>query len=437
MIRTSFLSLAVLSLLFSNVSFAAAPQDDIQCKVEQDQINTAVFMQGILTQSYRACSKGTIAALEVVAAVEFNGGSVDVHIKDEQFNTRAMKTFTADNFNGRSFYLDNLAIPSLKGDDFTIMIKTLGNAECILPGTDDAAQFIGDVHVNGTPEGKNIKFAAHFRGASSDMGEANTGRTVNNLGTDGSASNAHARVAAGLDLSVQGDCESAQRMSTGVLNFEGETVIQTFQSCERGRVTEIKVATPFVEPGFEYEYALGYTHGDVICGGTFTSENVSDGELLLELDKGAVRKGQSVMLKMVIPTGARIAVLAAGSNDFGRLFIDGQASAYNIAMAAGLDAATASDVQSSDDDGRNRIELGAYPVPFDERLSITVRGTVADGALLQLLDHQGMPVEAISLTGGKQNAPIRFNNLSNLRPGLYTVRLLSGRTVASKRILKG
>ncbi len=436
MIRNSFLSLAVLGLLFSNVSLAAAPQDDIQCKVEQDQVNTAMFMQGILYQSYRACSKGTIAALEVTADVEFNGGSVDVHIKDDQFNTRAMKTFTADNFNGTSLYLDNLAIPALKGDGFTIMIKTLGNAECILPGTDDDAQFVGDVRVNGTPEAKNIKFAAHFRGASSNVGEANTGRTVNNLGT-GTGSNAHARVAAGLDLSVQGDCVSAQRMSTGVLNFEGETVVQTFQTCDRGRVTEIKLATPFVEPGFEYEYALGHTNGDVICGGTFTSENVIDGELLLELDKGAVRKGQNVMLKMIIPTGARIAVLAAGTSDFGRLYIDGQASLYNLAMAAGLDAANASDVQSSDDDGRDRIELGAYPVPFSDGLSITVRGTVADGALLQLLDQQGMPVEAISLTGGKQEAPIRFDNLSNLRPGLYTVRLLSGRTVASKRILKG
>ena len=48
-----------------------------------------------------------------------------------------------------------------------------------------------------------------------------------------------------------------------------------------------------------------------------------------------------------------------------------------------------------------------------------------------------MPVQAISLKGGQQEAPIRFSDLSNLRPGLYTVRLLSGRTVASKRILKG
>ena len=131
MIRTSFFSLALLGLLFSNVSLAAAPQDDIQCKVEQDQVNTALFMQGILTQEYRACSKGTIAALEVVSAVEFNGGSVDVQILDEQYNVRAMKTFTADNYNGTSLFLDDLAIPALKGDAFTILVKTLGNAECI------------------------------------------------------------------------------------------------------------------------------------------------------------------------------------------------------------------------------------------------------------------------------------------------------------------
>ena len=108
------------------------------------------------------------------------------------------------------------------------------------------------------------------------------------------------------------------------------------------------------------------------------------------------------MLKVVVPTDARLAVLAYGTNDFGRLYINGQASPYNLAMAAGLDAATASNIQNSDDDGRDKIELGAYPVPFGESLSITVRGTVADGALLQLLDHQGMPVQAISLKGGQQ-----------------------------------
>ena len=437
MIRTSFFSLALLGLLFSNVSLAAAPQDDIQCKVEQDQVNTALFMQGILTQGIRACSKGTIAALEVVSAVEFNGGSVDVQILDEQYNVRAMKTFTADNYNGTSLFLDDLAIPALKGDAFTILVKTLGNAECIMPGTDDAAQFVGELRVGGVTESKNIKFAAHFRGASSNVNEATGDRAGNNLQDNGTSANAHARVAAGLDLSVNGDCVSAQRLSTGVLNFEGETLMQTFQTCDRGRITEIKMATPFVEPGFTYEYALAYINGDVICGGSFTSDDVTDGELLLELDKGAVRKGQNVMLKVVVPTDARLAVLAYGTNDFGRLYIDGQASPYNLAMAAGLDAATASNTQSSDDDGRDKIELGAYPVPFGESLSITVRGTVADGALLQILDHQGMPVQAISLKGGQQETPIRFNDLSNLRPGLYTVRLLSGRTVASKRILKG
>lgn len=437
MIRTSFLSMALLGLLFSNVSLAATPQDDIQCKVEQDQVNTALHVQGIVMQSYRACSKGTIAALEVVSAVEFNGGSVDVMIRDANGNPRALKTFTADNYNGTSLYLGDLAIPTLKHDDFTIMVKTFGNAECIMPGTDNADQFVGDLRVNGAIESKNIKFSAHFRGASSNLDEVEVDRNGNRTNQDGTASNAHARVAAGLDLSVQGDCVSAQRLSTGVLNFQGETVMQTFQTCDRGRVTEIKLATPFIEPGFEYEYALAYTNGDVICDGTFTSEDATDGELLLELDKGAVRKGQNVMLKMTVPTDGRIAVLASGADDFGRLYIDGQASPYNLAMAAGLDAATASDIQSSDDDGRAKIELGAYPVPFGESLSITVRGTVADGALLQLLDHQGMPVKAISLTGGQQDAPIRFTDLSNLRPGLYTARLLSGRTVVSKRILKG
>ena len=135
MIRISFLSMALLGVLFSNVSLAATPQDDIQCKVEQDQVNTALHVQGIVTQSYRACSKGTIANLEVVSAVEFNGGSVDVMIRDANGNPRALKTFTADNYNGTSLYLGDLAIPTLKHDDFTIMVKTFGNpsASCRAP----------------------------------------------------------------------------------------------------------------------------------------------------------------------------------------------------------------------------------------------------------------------------------------------------------------
>ena len=244
----------------------------------------------------------------------------------------------------------------------------------------------------------------HFRGASSNVNEATGDRAGNQLHNNGTSANAHARVAAGLDLNVNGDCVSAQRLSTGVLNFEGETLMQTFQTCDRGRITEIKMATPFVEPGFTYEYALAYTNGDVITSGTFTSDDATDGELLLELDKGAVRKGQNVMLKVVVPTDARLAVLAYGTNDFGRLYINGQASPYNLAMAAGLDAATASNIQNSDDDGRDKIELGAYPVPFGESLSITVRGTVADAPSCSCWITWGMPVQAISLKGSARSS---------------------------------
>ena len=130
---------------------------------------------------------------------------------------------------------------------------------------------------SGVAESKNIKFAAHFRGASSNVNEATGDRAGNHLHNNGTSANAHARVAAGLDLNVNGDCVSAQRLSTGVLNFESETLMQTFQTCDRGRITEIKMATPFVEPGFTYEYALAYTNGDVICGGSFTSDDATDG----------------------------------------------------------------------------------------------------------------------------------------------------------------
>ena len=43
----------------------------------------------MITQSYRACNKGTIANLEVIADIQFNGGTVDVAILDADFTTRA------------------------------------------------------------------------------------------------------------------------------------------------------------------------------------------------------------------------------------------------------------------------------------------------------------------------------------------------------------
>ena len=434
MIRISFFSLALCGVLFSNTALASGPQDDIQCKVEQDQVNTAVFVEGKISQTYRACNKGTIANLEVIAEIEFNGGTVDMAIMDAHFTTRALKTFTAENYNGTSLVMENLSIPTFKNDGYTIMIKTFDGASMVMPATDDPTQFVGESRLGSTALDKNLKFTTGIRASAPDLDAASEGRGDSN----GPVLSAQARTAAGLDLAVSGDCASAQRLSTGVLNFVGETFIQRFQTCDRGRIGEIKMATPFVEPGFAFEYALLRTDYSVIADGTFTTEDVTDGELLLTFEKASVRKGQTVMLKISCPQGARIAALAKGAEDngFGKLYVNSQSVPYNLCMAAGLDAATASDVVATHN-GRDEIEIGAYPVPFGESLSITIRGIVQEGAALQLLNHQGRPVRVVSLAGGKLDAPVRFRELHNLRPGLYTIRLHNGDTVVSKRILKG
>lgn len=434
MIRISFLSLALLGVLFSNTALASGPQDDIQCKVEQDQVNTAIFVEGMITQSYRACNKGTIANLEVIADIQFNGGTVDMAILDADFTTRAMKTFTAENYNGTSLTMDNLSIPTLKHDGYTIMIKTFDGASMVMPATDDANLFVGEARLGSAALDKNLKFNTGIRGSAPDFDAVNEGRGQNN----GPTPNAQARSAAGLDLTVEGDCASAQRLSTGVLNFEGETFVQLFYACDRGRVGQIKVATPFVEPGYSFEYALLRQDNSILSNGFFTSEDVTDGELLLTFDKGAVRKGQAVLLKVVCPQGARIATLAKGADnaDFGKLYVNNQSMPFTLCMAAGLESSMATDVES-EQNGRDEIEIGAYPVPFGESLSITIRGIVQEGATLQLLNHQGRPVRVVSLAGGKLDAPVRFRDLDNLRPGLYTIRLHNGDTVVSKRILKG
>jgi len=433
MIRIPFLSFALFGVLLSNTALAATPQDDIQCKVEQDQINTAIFVETTVTQTYRACTKGTIANLEVIANVQFNGGTVDMGIMDANMTPRALMTFTADNYNGTSLLMESLSIPALQGDEFIIMIKAYNGASCVMPATDNSDLFVGEVRIGGAPEAKNLKFNTGFRGATPDLDATNEGRAVEGGQTIG----AHARVAAGLELAVDGDCASAQRSSTGVLTFVGETFVQLFHACDRGRIGQIKVATPFVEPGYSFDYALLRFDNTIISAGTFTSEDVTNDELLLTFDKGAVRKDQQVMLKVSCPPGARIAALAKGASDssFGRLYVNGQSIPFNLAMAAGLKSATAADVVSPHE-GRDDLEIGAYPVPFGHSLSITVRGIIKEGAVLQLLNHQGMPVRVISLAGGQLEAPIRFRDLDNLRPGLYTIRIHNGDTVVSKRIVK-
>lgn len=434
MIRSISLSLALVGLLFQTVN-AASPQDDV-CKVEQDHINTAIYVEGMLTQSFRACSKGTISYIEVIASVDFSGGEVDIAIMDDTFTAKAMQTYTAANYNGTSLTLDNLAIPTLKNNEFTVVLRAKNGASCVVPGTDNATQFVGDARLHGQAISKNAKFTTGIRSATPALNSAQDGRKADGIGNT-LPSNVMSRSVAGLDLRVQGDCEAAQRGSNGVLNVNGGQFVQTFTACERGQVLEAKVATPFVEPGYTFDFALLHVNGDYINTGTFTSEDVTDGELHLLFDKGSVRKGQKLALKISCPEGARLAILATGvSNaDFGRLYIDGQSVPYNVAMAAGLKTALANDVTEAED-GRVSLEISAFPVPFTDALSVQIRGAVQEGALLQVLDNQGMPVKSLSLSAGTHDRPIRFDDCGDLRPGIYSIRLLNGRKSVSMRVLK-
>lgn len=436
MIRSFSLLLGLFGLLLQTAS-AASPQDDL-CKVEQDHINTAIYIDGVqMTQNLRTCAKGTISSVEIIASADFNGGFFDLAIMDATFTPKAMQTITADNYNGTSFVLSNLSIPTMKNDQYTLVLRAQNGASCVVPATEDVDMFVGEARLQGEYLAKNAKFTLGVRSATPQLNEANDSRKAD-VGNVTPPTNAMSRTAAGLDLNVTGDCHSAQRQSNGVLNVVGGSFLQTFYACERGRVTEAKLAVPFVKPGFNYPYTLSHFNGDVIAEGTFTSEDLLDGELLLTFDKGSVRKGQQLSLNVNCPEGSRIAMLAKGveNTDFGRLYIDGQTVPFNIAMAAGLESATAEDVLGTDD-GREALALSAYPIPFGDALSVKVRGAVQEGARLQVLDHQGMPIKSITLTGGPLEAPVRFTDLGDLRPGIYSLRLLSGRQSVSIRILKG
>ena len=435
MIRSFSLSLALLGLLFQTAS-AAAPQGDV-CKVEQDHINTAIYVDGMMTQSFRVCSKGTISFIEVIASVDFAGGQVDIAIMDDTFTKRAMQTYTADNYNGTSIMLENLSIPVLQNDEFTIAVRATLGASFVVPGTDEPSNFVGGMRLDGSVLAKNAKFSAGVRSATPNLGGAQDGGDKADGSINDLPSNAMSRTAAGLDLRVQGDCSTAQSEANGVINVNGGTFTQTFYSCERGRILEAKVATPFVEEGYTFDYELLRINGDVITSGTFTSEDVTDGELHLVFDKNSIRKGQSVALKVTCPEGARIALLAIGvaNADFGRLYVDGQSLPFNVAMAAGLKSATANDVPALRN-AQDNLTLGAFPNPFADALNVKVTAELKEGALLQVLDHQGVALKTLSLPAGKLDSPVRFDDLGDLRPGIYSLRLLNGREATSLRILK-
>ena len=435
MIRSFSLSLALLGLLFQTTQ-AASPQGDV-CKVEQDHINTAIYVEGTMTQSFRTCSKGSISYIELIASVDFAGGQVDVAIMDADFTPKAMQTFTADNYNGTSLILENLAIPVVQNDEFTLAIRAKFGASCVVPGTDEPTNFVGGMRLHGDVLAKNAKFTAGLRSATPDLGGANDGGRKADGVVNDLPSNAMSRTAAGLDLRVQGDCSTSQLETNGVINVNGGTFTQTFYSCERGRILEAKLATPFVEEGYTFDYELLRINGDVITSGTFTSEDVTDGELHLVFDKNSIRKGQSVGLKVTCPEGARIALLAIGvaNADFGRLYVDGQSLSFNIAMAAGLKSATAHDVPALRN-GQDDMTLGAFPNPFADVLNVKVTAELKEGALLQVLDHQGVALKTISLPAGKLDRPVRFDDCGDLRPGIYSLRLLNGREATSLRILK-
>ena len=132
--------------------------------MEQDQVNTAIFVETMVMQTYRSCAKGTIANLEVIANIQFNGGTIDMGVMDAHMTPRALKTFTADNYNGVSLLMDNLSIPALQGDEFIIMIKAYNGASLVMPATDDATNFVGEMRLGWRREAKNLKFTSGLRG---------------------------------------------------------------------------------------------------------------------------------------------------------------------------------------------------------------------------------------------------------------------------------
>jgi hypothetical protein len=425
MIQFNIPSIALSAALLIPGALAASNDD---CSTHQENKNTTISVQnGSLTQSFPVCEKGLIKSIEIDASVEFTGESpVRVEILDESGNTVAERLLYADEVeNGLS--LHGLNIHTAGNTQMTLKVGADQFVKVIFDATTTSNSFVGSMSVDGESQNQNIAFGVDIDAFiySAIGGVIYNGSNIDNwVQTEN------------VDFHAEGECQYKQITSSGVMAFEGTTLMQSFNACSRGELTEFAISAAYVQPGKDFSYSVLNADFNLVCEGVFTSDNFSDGVLRIPLCEENVRTGMRFFIRIGVDGDERIALhVTANNNEFvGKMYVNGQPQPLNLTFSAGVDVALASLEAAHDYAKVTTIE--AYPVPFGSELNIGVNGEIAQGASLELIDSRGNVHYAVSLAASEKGARLNMVGLSNMVRGVYALRLINGREVVTMQVIK-
>ena len=424
MIQFNIPSIAIIAALLIPTSVAA---NSDECSTQQHNKNTTISVQnGSLTQSFPVCEKGLIKSIRIDATVEFTGNSpVRCEILDEAGNVVAERFLYAGQYTAEDrLTIEDLNIHTAYSTQMSIKVGADADVKVIFDATTTSNSFVGSLLVNGNNENSNISFGVDIvsfdYSSSSDFTGAG-GTTA--VSTDQ------------IDIHAEGECNYAQTSTTGVIAFEGDTFIQGFKACSRGKLTEIAIATPYVEANKTFNYTVMNEKSVAICDGTFTSDDATNGVLRIPLCDVNTRVGMKFFLRVDCSDNARLACyVSVNSEDLNNTtYINGQVQPVTLTFAAGVHVALAN-LESADNYGKVTT-VEAYPVPFGSVLNIVVNGEIAQGATLELIDTRGNVHYAVSLAANAKGARVKMSDLSMVQ-GIYAVRVINGRDIVTMQVVK-
>lgn len=424
MIQFNIPSIAIIAALLIPTSVAAISDE---CSTHQNNKNTTISVQnGSLTQSFPVCEKGLIKSISIDATVEFTGNSpVRVEILDEAGNTVAERFLYEGQYTAEDgLLIEGLNIHTAYSSQMFIKVGADPNVKVIFDATTTSNSFVGSLVVNGNDENSNISFGVDI--VSFDY------TTDSDFTSTGGATAVSTEQ---IDIHAEGECNYAQTSTTGVMAFEGETFIHSFKACSRGKLTEIAIASPYVEINKTFNYTIMNERSIAICEGTFTSDNAANGVLRIPLCDENVRSGMNYFIRIDCSDNARLACyVSVNAEDLNSvMYINGQEQPVNLTFAAGVHVALANLEAADDYDKVTTVE--AYPVPFGSELNIVVNGEIAQGATLELIDTRGNVHYAVSLAANAKGARVKMSNLGMVR-GIYAVRVINGREIVTMQVVK-
>ena len=74
--------------------------------------------------------------------------------------------------------------------------------------------------------------------------------------------------------------------------------------------------------------------------------------------------------------------------------------------------------------------------PFQSQLTAGVQMSEAGTVLLQLINNNGIILHSQNFILQQGNNRLTLNNIANISPGMYTLKLITTKNVVSKKLIK-